>query len=290
MSGRPEPISVTPDLLRSWPLPASDGDKYVRGQVLVIGGARRTPGAAQLAGLSALRVGAGRLTMAVAESAAVALAVATPEAGVIGLPENDRGSVLPEIAERLADEIDRADAILIGSGLDDAELAGRLLADVQPALSEVGAPVLLDAFALGALAGRPEMVEALAGRLVLTPNGAEGARLLEQDAVDPDTDVPRMARRYGAVVSTMGRIADRERFWQITTGRSGLGTSGSGDVLAGAIAGLLARGAEPAQAACWGTHLHAVAGDRLTAAVGALGFLARELAATLPTALAELQR
>lgn len=290
MSGRPEPISVTPDLLRNWPLPASDGDKYVRGQVLVIGGARRTPGAAQLAGLSALRVGAGRLTMAVAESAAVALAVATPEAGVIGLPENDRGSVLPEIAERLADEIDRADAILIGSGLDDAELAGWLLADVQSALSGVGAPVLLDAFALGALAGRPEMVEALAGRLVLTPNGAESARLLEQDAIDPDTDVPQMGRRYGAVVSTMGRIADGERFWQITTGRSGLGTSGSGDVLAGAIAGLLARGAEPAQAACWGTHLHAVAGDRLTAAVGPLGFLARELAATLPTVLAELQR
>jgi hydroxyethylthiazole kinase-like uncharacterized protein yjeF len=290
MSDRAEPIAVTPDLLRNWPLPSSDGDKYRRGQVLVIGGARRTPGAAQLAGLSALRVGAGRLTLAVAESTAVALAVATPEAGVIGLPENDHGAVLPEVADRLADEIGRADVILIGSGLDDGELAGQLLADLQPALVAAGSPVLLDAYALGALPDRPEVVKALAGRLVLTPNSGESGLLLAKETPEPDTDVPLLARRYGAVVTASGWISDGERLWQITTGRSGLGTSGSGDVLAGAIAGLLARGADAGQAACWGTHLHAVAGDRLTTAVGALGFLARELADTLPAALAELQR
>ncbi|MEJ7648086.1 MAG: NAD(P)H-hydrate dehydratase [Nakamurella sp.] len=122
-----EPSPVTPALLRDWSLPAADGDKYGRGQVLVIGGARRSPGAAQLAGLSALRVGAGRLTLAVVESVAVALAVATPEAGVIGLPENAAGAVLPEAAELLGSEIERADAILIGAGLDDAGLTGQLL-------------------------------------------------------------------------------------------------------------------------------------------------------------------
>ena len=72
-------------------------------------------------------------------------------------------------------------------------------------------------------------------------------------------------------------------------GHAGLGTSGSGDVLAGAIAGLLARGADLAQAACWATFLHAVAGDRLAARVGRLGFLARELVDQLPIVLTETE-
>ncbi len=71
------------------------------------------------------------------------------------------------------------------------------------------------------------------------------------------------------------------------TGR--LGTSGSGDVLAGAVGGLLAGGCPPAQAACWGVYVHAAAGDRLTSRVGPLGYLARELSQELPIVLAELR-
>lgn len=173
MSDPVEPSPVTPALLRDWSLPAADGDKYGRGQVLVIGGARRSPGAAQLAGFSAPRVEAGRLTLAVVESVAVALAVATPEAGVIGVPENAAGAVLPDATELLGSEIDRADAILIGAGLDDAELTGQLLDALQPALAGTTAPVLLDAFALGVPAERRSLVDALAGRLALNPNAGE---------------------------------------------------------------------------------------------------------------------
>jgi NAD(P)H-hydrate repair Nnr-like enzyme with NAD(P)H-hydrate dehydratase domain len=75
--------------------------------------------------------------------------------------------------------------------------------------------------------------------------------------------------------------------FKITTGYGGLGTSGSGDVLAGAIAGLRARGTTSAQAACWGTHLHASAADRLASRLGPLGFLARELADELPALMLE---
>ena len=77
--------------------------------------------------------------------------------------------------------------------------------------------------------------------------------------------------------------------WFIPAGNAALGTSGSGDVLAGAITGLLARGATTAQAACWATYLHAVAGDRLASRVGRLGFLARELLPELPMILTELE-
>lgn len=91
------------------------------------------------------------------------------------------------------------------------------------------------------------------------------------------------------MVSCRGWIADPQgALWQVATGHSGLGTSGSGDVLAGAVVGLLARGAEPAQAACWATHIHAAAGDRLSARIGPLGFLARELVDELPVVITEL--
>jgi len=234
---------VTPTLLRAWPLPGGGSGKDDRGSVLVIGGARMTPGAALLAGVAALRSGAGRLTLAVAESVAVHLAVALPEAGVI-----------------------------------------------------------LDAFALGSL---PELAGELgpwAGRLILTPNVTEAGILLGHDAGDLARDVPELAEKYGAVVSCQGVIArpagadggadsgggTGASLWEITTGHSGLGTSGSGDVLSGTIAGLRARGTTDAQAACWGTHLHAAAGDRLASRLGGLGYLARELTEELPPLMMEL--
>ena len=85
-----------------------------------------------------------------------------------------------------------------------------------------------------------------------------------------------------------GQAPEDAELWEITTGYGGLGTSGSGDVLTGAIAGLRARGASDAQAACWGSHLHAAAADRLASRLGPLGFLARELADELPALMMEL--
>ena len=115
---------VTPTLLRAWPLPGGGSGKDDRGSVLVIGGARMTPGAVLLAGVAALRSGAGRLTLAVAESVAVHLAVALPEAGVLRLPETTSGTVKGSSAAAvLAAPVEAADAVLIGPGLDDKDEA-----------------------------------------------------------------------------------------------------------------------------------------------------------------------
>jgi hydroxyethylthiazole kinase-like uncharacterized protein yjeF len=181
--------------------------------------------------------------------------------------------------------------VVVGPGLDDPKTTERLLGRVLDA----GRPdqlLVLDAFALGVLAGfdgRGRIRE----RTVLTPNPAEAARLLERDDVDeqPQAEVAaEMAQRYGTVVSYESLIAAPDgRRWSVPAGHAGLGTSGSGDVLAGAIGGLLARGADLAQAACWGTYLHATAGDRLAARVGRLGFLARELADELPFVIVEAE-
>jgi len=278
---------VTPSLLRDWALPAATDSKYSRGRVLVIGGAARTPGAAQLTGLAALRVGAGHLTLAVARSAAVALAVATPESGVTGLPENEEGSVLGEDLAAIEKDLGRADVVVAGPGLDDAEQAQLLVETLLPLLNPE-AWLVLDAYALPGLAKLD--ADARPDRLVITPNSTEASVLLGRDlGEDVDGDVAELARRYGAVVSCQGVVAGTGgRTWRVSAGHGGLATSGSGDVLAGALAGILARGADGDQAACWATHVHAAAGDRLAAGVGSLGFLARELLDQLPRVMVEL--
>lgn len=283
--------ALTPNLLRGWPLPPRDGAKDVRGGVLVLGGARRTPGAVALAGLTALRIGAGRLTLAVAESVAAALAVATPEAGVLGLPERGDGSPTGELPPALADELERADAVVVGPGLDEPEGCAALVRGVLTAVGgrDDGPAVLLDAFALGVLSGLDD-VALPRNRVVLTPNLAEAARLLDDAEPEPDEAAALVAARWDAVVTCAGRVAHPDgRRWASATGYAGLGTSGSGDVLAGAVAGLLAGGCPPEQAACWGTAVHGAAGDRLAARIGPLGYLARELADEVPAVLVELQ-
>lgn len=320
---------VTPSLLRAWPLPAAGEDKYSRGAVMVIGGSRTTPGAALLAGTAALRAGAGRLSMAVAESVAMQLAVTLPEAGVTGLPETSDGSVRGSELEAIHPDLRNADAVLIGPGLDNIDLTEELLRTLLKQDSDGGATggatIILDAYALGVVPKLGDALEPWRGRLILTPNPNEAEVLLGQEVDQLETAVAQIADRYQAVVSCQGFIA-RPRgggdgdgngagdgdgdgdgngagddggtgnggtasgpaIWEITTGHGGLGTSGSGDVLAGAIAGLRARGTSDAQAACWGTHLHAAAADRLASRLGPLGFLARELADELPALMLEL--
>jgi ADP-dependent NAD(P)H-hydrate dehydratase len=296
------PEVVTLALLREWGLPGPGASKYDRGQVVVVGGDRRSPGAAMLAAEASLRVGAGRLTVVVAESVATAVAVALPESGVVALAETDE-QIDGTAIEAAADDLGDADAVLVGPGLDDADQTRRLLEHLPELVGE-STVVVLDAYALGVLPDSG-VAPAFAGRLVLTPNPAEAALLLDaarasndrdgdgdggdSDDADLDDEVRALARAYGAVVSCQGRIAHPDgRLWVIGTGSGGLGTSGSGDVLAGAIAGLCARGASPEQAAVWATHAHAAAGDRLAVEVGPLGFLARELLLELPRVLVEI--
>jgi hydroxyethylthiazole kinase-like uncharacterized protein yjeF len=270
-------------MLRAWALPAPGRSKRSRGTVLVAGGSPSTPGGAMLAGMAALRVGAGVLALAVAHSVAGAVAAAVPEASVFGvhLLDGAGGDDFDELTSG-------RDVVVVGPGLDDPEHAAALVNGMlDHAATETR--FVLDAFALGVLSGAADQ-DVLAGRAVLTPNAAEAARLLKADADElADRAAGEIARdiasRFGVVVSYQDCVASANgRQWTVPGGHPGLGTSGSGDVLAGAITGLIARGAELDQAACWGTYLHKAAGERL----GHLGFLARELATELAAVLADV--
>ena len=276
-------------LLRRWPLPEvpDDADKEVRGRILVVAGSREIPGAALLAGTAALRAGAGKLVIATGRSVATQLALAVPEARVIGLRESDAGSFALDGLPLLDASLDSADAVLIGPGLVDEAGTSRFVAALLA--RGVKAPIVLDALAMCVVKqGHP-----LSPQVLMTPHAGEMAGLtgLHKQSVvdDPEGAVVHALNAWNAVVALKGAttlVAEPGgRGWRHEAGHPGLATSGSGDVLAGLIAGLAARGAPLGQAACWGVVLHALAGRELARRKGEVGYLAREIANEIPAML-----
>lgn len=289
---------MTAELLRAWKLPETDddADKEDRGRVLVIGGSASVPGGILLAGVAALRTGAGKLQLATSRSVAPTLAVAVPEALVVGLDEDRDGTIRGRHAGKaVAERAASADVVLVGAGMSQPDAAR----DLVMALLEVPGPTLiLDAVAITCLGDDPARVlEPARERIVVTPNAMEAAVLAATDIEEVQRDrlatATALAGRLGVVVALKGATTytcgpGGERFSD-TAGNPGLATSGSGDVAAGAVAGIAARGAAPIHATVWGMHVHALAGDRLAERVGPVGYLARELLDELPGVLADLE-
>ncbi|HYH37925.1 MAG TPA: NAD(P)H-hydrate dehydratase [Azospirillum sp.] len=290
---------ITPHLLRTLPLPhpGAEGDKEDRGRVLVIGGSVEVPGGALLAGTAALRAGAGKLQIATVRSVAPHLGLAVPEARVFGLPETRAGGIDPAAVDQLIETAAQCDAVLLGPGMLDRDAVAALTVALVNGLEPK--PVLvIDAGSLPCLGAVKDALRRRAGRTILTPHAGEMASPCGIGRESVEGDQPGTARRvaadFQAVVALKGActciVAPDGRSWTYEDGNVGLATSGSGDTLAGVVAGLAARGVEPAQAAIWGVHLHGEAGNRLARSRGPLGFLARELLAEIPALMAELGR
>jgi ADP-dependent NAD(P)H-hydrate dehydratase len=276
------------DLLRQWPLPmpAADGDKEERGRILIVGGARQMPGAVILAANAAMRAGAGKLTIATGASVSQLVALAIPESRVIGMAETSGGGIALAALDALAEIASQFDAVLIGPGMQDETAIGDFVDALLPRLGS--AKVVLDAYAMTIVQRRQPNDQAAS--LLLTPHAGEMAHLTGQskEAVlaAPSEAAREAARRWNALVALKGAttfIATPDgQLWRHEGGNIGLAISGSGDTLAGIIAGLAARGAPLDQACAWGVALHARAGVRLAARFGPLGYLAREIAAEVP--------
>lgn len=275
------------ELIRGWPLRA-DGtdDKHGRGTVLIVGGSEQTPGAAILAGVAALRVGAGKLQLATDGRVALAMAVAVPEAGVSALDDE----------ALLVERMGRADAVVVGPGVLDDGLAAHLL---ELALETVrdDAVLTVDAGAIKALPDRRRRSR-VAGPVVITPNREELAELFERDVktaarsdatAEPGELERRAATELDVSVVSFGCVAAPDgRCWLDASVVRGLGTSGAGDVLGGAVGGFGARTSDGPQAACWAALVHRLAAQRLAMTRAPVGYLARELADELSVTLAML--
>lgn len=302
MSGE-APRELNPTLLRGWPLPQPgfDGDKEVRGHVVAVAGSAEMPGAAILAGEAALRAGAGKLTIATAASVAAHVGAAIPEARVLSLGETAAHGFQSDGARRLGELADKADALLLGPGMQDEAACVQLVHQLLERFD--GIPIVLDAIAMCAVhpRGEPHLLDEavdwerfrFSSPVLLTPHAGELARLTgaERGSIEQDPHGAALAAagHWNAVVALKGATTvlatPQGKLWQHQGGNAGLAISGSGDTLAGLIAGLLARGATLEQAAAWGVVLHAAAGEQLALRCGPLGYLAREIAAEIPALL-----
>lgn len=280
MSSLADPTAVTPDLLAEWGLPDPGDSKKSRGTAMVIGGSPLSTGAVILAGEAALRVGAGKVGVTTDATLTDVVRGAFPEAGVHDAPEPGG----PTDAA-WASSCDDADAVLVGPGLADPETARDWLRRLSERTID---RLVVDAFAVGILSDVPR--DELPRSLIVNANLDEAEILLGRPVDDLSRDLRGLARDLDAVVHCYSAVAAPSgEVWELDAGGAGLGTAGSGDVLAGAITGFAARGLPLERAAVWGAWCHGRAGDRLTERMG-LGFLARELAEELPAAVLDAER
>lgn len=269
--------------------PVIDGGKESKGRILVVAGSRDVPGAALLTATAAMRAGAGKLKIATVESAAAAVGVAMPEAMVIALPQADDGGFASGAIAEIRDAAAEVDAVVAGPGVRRSDMCKRL-ADM---LLESDAALALDVALLETLEPLHERELGRKSIPVLLPNAKELASLLsctpEHVESDPIGCGVRAAELYRSVVLVKGVkshvVTPDGTCWAYDGGAPGLGVSGSGDVLAGIVGGLLARGAEPLNALLWAVWLHGEAGARLAEKIGPIGFLAREIAGEIPALL-----
>lgn len=276
--------------LKANPLPEHHDniDKNERGRVLVVGGCRRVPGGTRLIAEAAFRAGAGKVTIATIDSAALPLGIALPACAVVALPETIKGEIAPEAADLILAELPLHDAVVFGPAMIDAESVASLL-DVLLGKLPPDMFLLLDAGALRATSRHVSAIRKRGAHTVLTPHEGELAAMLDRRAEDVSADplsaLEEAAGRFGAAIMVKGSTSHLMAHGKRLTyagGGLGLAISGSGDVLGGLIAGLGARGLPTLEATAWGIWLHGEAGRRLAETVGPLGYLASELAPLVP--------
>ena len=269
------------------------------GRVLVVAGSELYVGAARLAALGVLRTGAGLVTLACPASIQPLIASDLREPTYLPLPDAPaaRGFVAAEAAVEVARVLAGYDVLLLGPGLGQGAHQQAFVRQLLCSLPADGPTVLIDADGLNNLAKLPRWWERVSAPCVLTPHPGEHARLTGRPVGEIQADrlsaARAAARAWGQTVVLKGAYT----VIAAADGRAGvnpyanpaLASAGTGDVLAGAAAGLLAQGLAPFEAACCAAYLHAAAAEGLRSGLGDAGLLASDLLPELPRTLRELR-
>jgi NAD(P)H-hydrate epimerase len=280
---------ITPAVLSLLPRRGARSTKFSSGQVAIAGGSRGLTGAVRMSSLAAIRAGAGYATVAVPADLEPVFEAGEPEVMSVGGPGGD-GCLVPASAKAVLRAFERAAAGVLGPGL------GRDPGSVELAREIVGAieaPLVIDADGLNAFAEHLGPVAARDGATVLTPHAGELGRLLGRDSEEIGAhrlaNAREAARAAGAIVVLKGDdtiVSDGERVAVNAIAAPALATAGSGDVLSGILAALLARGLEPFAAACAAVVAHARAGRDAAARIGAAeSVIASDVIASIPAGL-----
>lgn len=261
------------------PKRSENSNKGTFGKVLNISGSEYMTGAGFLSSVSALKVGAGYVELASCERALNVVATLAPEVVLAPL------SKIPEL-------ISNATVLLIGCGLSTSHTAKRIVKTVLPAQI----PTVVDADGLNILAESPEILHSAKNdkikNLIFTPHPKEASRLLNcklEDVLnDMENSAKKICEKYNCITVLKSHntiVSDGNKIYRNTTGNSALAKAGSGDVLAGIIAGLLAQKMTPFDASCLGVYIHGLAGDLAKNDLTAYGVLASDTVRYIPNAL-----
>ncbi len=271
----------------------SNSHKGTYGRAMIVAGSRNFLGAAHLAGEAATRVGAGLATIAVPESLIPSIAPKSIEPTFLPLPESAPGVVSEDAVSIILDSLRGYNALLIGCGLGQAAETRRIVQGLL--LSGCPLPTsVVDADGLNTLAQVSDWPKLWPTDAILTPHPGEMARLTSVSArYDRIATAQRTASAWNKTVVLKGAytVVAQPNCGAMLSPYSnpGLATAGTGDVLAGAIVGLLSQGASPAAAASLGVYLHGEAGEYVRNALGHTGMLASDLLPQLPKAIRNLR-
>jgi len=247
------------------------------------------PGAASLAAKSAMRAGAGLVTVAGAEEVCRAVAANVPEAILLPLPSID-GVIAPAAAEMLLERRASYHAALFGPGLTHEASVREFLAAVW---ADWDVPCVLDADALNSVSSGVNLPNI---ECILTPHPGEMSRLMHSSTAEVQSDrfatVEQAVARYARTILLKGPysiVGEAEQPLMVNcTGNPGMASGGMGDVLGGVIATLLAQDLPPYCAAACGAYWHGAAGDLCAAEIAPIGYTAADVADALPKARAKL--
>lgn len=281
----------------SLPHRSAAAHKGTFGRTLVVAGSLNYIGAAYLAATSATRAGAGLVTVAVPESLVPAVAAKSTEPTYLPLPESSAGLTSPEAAAVILASLPRYDTLLVGCGIGQAQGTRDLVERLLCAGASLP-PTVVDADGLNILSGIAKWWERFPSNAVLTPHPGEMARLTGESSNEAGRQdrlkaATAAATRWGKVVVLKGAhtvVAHPGGNAMISPfANPGLASAGTGDVLAGAIAGLMSQGVRPDLAATLGVYLHGAAGELVRAEMGDTGMLAGDLLRALPRAIKMLR-
>lgn len=280
---------IRPEVLRLAPHRGPRSTKFSSGKVVIVGGSRGLTGAVCMAASAAVRAGVGYAIVAVPAELEPIFEAKLTEVMSVGCPSVD-GHLAPGAADRVLDACSGAGAVILGCGLGRSEPAAEL---ARALAAGVDAPLLVDADGLGALVGRLELLAGRSAATVLTPHAGELGRLLGSDSATVGarrlSSAREAAASSGAVVALKGDdtlVVDSSRAAINALPAPALATAGTGDVLAGVIGALVARGLDPFTGACAGVIAHARAGRDAGERIGPDSVIAGDVIQALPGALA----
>ncbi len=271
-----------------------DSHKGLYGTVLVVAGGRGMAGAAALCGAASLRSGAGLVRVATSAEVQPVVAGFEPSYMTYPLPGQEDGLIdLARSRAVLPGLIEHADALAVGPGLGQSDAIRGL---VRYLIAETDRPMVLDADGLNMLVGQTELLSGLKRPVILTPHPGEFARLSGRDVPTVQQDrvkyAAELAATYGSLVVILKGsgtvVTDGRRYFINSTGNPGMATGGSGDVLTGVIAALLAQKMPAFEAAQLGVFVHGLAGDIARDHHGEIGMIAGDIVDALPDAFVHL--